>query len=135
MPLASVLAHTATPIRRSAGGTWIEGEFVPNADAQGTPFAAALFLPQPTGEQTATVTWGRRVTEPTLLYEPFDQAGGTVGLNAEDEVLVVAPEINEAQGKPADTSVLWQVVGDPQPFGRPGAPVVGLQATLRRVEG
>jgi hypothetical protein len=124
----------ATPLRTSAGGTWVEGEWVPNPEDVGTPFACALFLPQTTTEDVQQVNIGRRVTEPTLLYEPYDVLGGIVGLDPEDSVLVTAEEINVAQGKPADFSQRWQVVGDPQPFGRPGSPVVGLQATLRKVD-
>jgi hypothetical protein len=86
-------------------------------------------------DQSGTqVVMGRRIIQPTLLYEPFRADGSAVGLRAEDELDVTAPELNLAQGDPAGRAVRWQVVGAPQPLGRPGDDPVAVQATLRRVE-
>lgn len=134
MPLGSVLVHRAIPYRRTAGGTWVEGEFVPGAVTPGTAFACVLFLPQPGEQPGEATTRGRQVIEPTLLFEPYDVAGAIVGLDAEDELGIVAPELNRAQGVPEATEIRWLVVGDPQPFGRPGADVIGFQATLRKID-
>lgn len=133
MPLEDVCVHLGKPLKTGEGGTWIEGEFVPNAEAEGAPFPCVLFLPQSTTEETVTVPIGRRITEPTLLYLPEDDDGNPVALNAEDSVLINAPELWEAEGKLPDFWERYQVVGRPQPFGKPGEPVIGFQATLRLV--
>lgn len=134
MALRDVLRHTAVPYGKTETGAWVEGEFVPTDDTPRTAFRCALFLPVPGSESTTPpYPTGRRIVQPTLLYEPRDTAGGMVALSAEDELGVVAKELNVAQGRAATTEVRWQVLGDPQPFGRPGSPVVGFQATLQRV--
>lgn len=144
MAFGDVLVHVATPVvRRRSGaaedvwvegqrisGDWVEGS-LPSGDVAGTPFDCCLFLPMGTEQPTGR---GRQVTEPTLLFEPFDQSGAPFGLTAEHYLLIVAPELNAAEGLAADTAVRYTVQGRPQPFGRPGADVVGLQASLRRVD-
>lgn len=126
--------HTGIPLKRDAGGTWVEGEFIPDDEAQGTPFDCCLFLPTTTSEETVTVPFGRKITEPTLLYVPQDRSGGQVGFDPEDSVLVNAPELWLVEGKLVDFFERYQIVGRPQPFGKPGDDVIGFQATLRLVE-
>ena len=132
MPYLDVLVHRATPMRRVLDPItgWVEGERVDTL-TPGTPFDCCLFLPQGTEAGTGR---GRKVTEPTLLVAPEDDFGAPVALDPDDELHIVAPELNAARGLPADTSERWMVVGAPQPFGKPGEPIIGSQATLRRVD-
>lgn len=130
MPLGDVLIHEAVPVstKRKAGER-IEGEY-DYEPVLGTAFDAFLILPNAPREGPPTIMRGRReVTVPTLLYEPEDVVGGDVILKGEDDVDVTAEELAGILG--AET-VRWQVVGDPQPFVRPGE-LVGFQAQLRRV--
>lgn len=145
MPLEDVTVHRAWPLRQTqpdepGGGEWVEGEWVPDVapdaeDARGVGFDCCLFLPIGDEEEAATrVIYGRNVTRPTLLYLPEDDAGNAVALTHEEELLIVAPEINVTEGRAADAEVRWAVQGRPQPFGPPGEDVIGLQARLARVE-
>ena len=135
MPFFDVLVHRATPIVTRQGpapdvADWVEGDYGEPEEVPGAPFDCVLFLPQGSSSPEGR---GRRVREPTLLYA--DYADGTpVALPDESQVDVVAPELNRAEGRPEDAAVRWQVVGQPQPFGKPGFDVLGYQATLRRVE-
>ena len=131
-----ILVHRGkVPERPGEGGTWIEGEWVPNPPVPGPEFDCCLFLPEPGAEDVAPqVPLGRRIVQPTLLYAPYTISGAYVALKAEDELDVRAEEINRVEGRAEDAFVRWQVVGNPQPFGRPGDEPVGLQAALRRVE-
>lgn len=131
MPIDNAFNATGWPVRREEEGPWIDGE----RDAEetvGDPFDCGLFLP--TGEKPATPRGGRSVRRPTLIYEPEDRIGQTLALSHEDEVDVVAPEINLAEGRDEDEVVRWSVDGKPQPFGRPGDEPVGFQATLLKVD-
>jgi hypothetical protein len=137
VPFLDILLHRATPWSRRtetedelAESTWVEGEYV-TEKVDGTPFDCVLFLPQGVEEASPR---GRRVRTPTLLYGPEDDEGAEIGLLPEDEVVVVAPELNLVEGLAEDAGVRWLVVGHPQPFGKPGDPVIGFQATLRRIE-
>lgn len=130
MPFEDVLVHRAVPVRSVSGGEWVEGELVASRE-EGTPFDCCLFLPL--GTETGDGR-GRRVKEPTLLVSVEDDAGLPVALSGEDELLVTAPELNAGAGLPEGTAVRWMVVGDPQPFGKPGEDLIGLQATLRRID-
>lgn len=131
----TLLAHTATPVSypevQSSPAQWIEGEPGPTGvePVQGIPFPCVLFLPSP-GGSADTEYRPRVVRRPTLLYNPTRDDDSVVVVNAEDELLVEAPELAPWTG--ADV-VRWLAEGDPQPFGPPGL-VYGLMATLRRVE-
>lgn len=129
MPYLDVLVHTARVGRRIVGTEWVEGEYS-EVEEFGPPFDCCLFLPQGTESPEGR---GRRVREPTLLIGPDDQAGDPVAVEATDELLIVAPELNLAEGMAAETEVRWTVVGSGQPFGKPGNDVIGLQLTIRRV--
>ena len=107
----------------------MEGERIVSS-VEGDDFACVLFLPSP-GEADRR---GRQVKEPTLLYEPNYPDGSPVALVAEDRLRVTAPELNRAQGGDPDCAMLWQVVGSPQPAGKPGRVPKVMVATLRRVE-
>lgn len=131
MPFQDALQHRAVPVSRVSAGEWIEGERV-SEPVVGTPFDCVVFLPQ--GTEEGGSPRGRRIRQPTMLYDPEDDLGDMVSLRAEDEVLVTAPELNEAEGRAVDAQVRWLVVGDPQPMGKPGDDVIGFQATLRRIE-
>ena len=52
----------------------------------------------------------------------------------EDELLIVAPELNVAEGLPAETAVRYRIAGEAQPFGKPGNDIIGRQLTLVRVD-
>lgn len=131
MPFLDILVHRATPVAQVEQGEWVEGEFA-DEPVPGIPFDCCLFLP--IGQETTPGGRSRRVTEPTLLYAPENDLGAEVALSPEDELLVVAPEINVVEGRAEDAAVRWMVTGATQPFGKPGLAVIGLQATLRRVE-
>jgi hypothetical protein len=136
MSFSDVLKHRAVPYRRTESSTWVEGERVPNAeDADGgAEFRCMLFLPAPGSENTTPAYFSpKRIVQPTLLYWPKDVAGAPVALSAEDELGVISPELNVAQGRAEGAEVRWQVQGDPQAFGPPGRPVIGFLATLQRV--
>jgi hypothetical protein len=124
VPLATVLVHTGRPVVPEQTGPKVDGKAQVN-DEPGTPFDCVLFLPAPGGEEDR----GRRVVKrPTLLFGPFDRAGEPVTLAGKQKVLVTAPELT------GPDAVLWQVEGNVQAFGKPGRPIKGSQATLRRVE-
>lgn len=130
MALEDILVHRATPISEVRTGGWVEGEY-DEEPLPGTPFDCVLFLPLGTESSDGR---GRRVREPTLLYGLTDDSAAPVALNAEDELLIVAPELNVAEGRASAAEVRWMLVGAPQPLGKPGEDVLGFQATLRRVE-
>lgn len=140
---AHILVHVATPVsyvEGVAGDEWIEGEPGEGGPqpVEGVPFECVLFLPSPGGEE-ANPYKPRVVRRPTLLYNPdrniVDPSRGLVGdgsdieLSAEDELLILAPELI------AWTKLeraRWQLEGDSQPFGPPGK-VYGAMATLLQV--
>lgn len=124
MPFEDILVHTGRPVAPETTGPKVNGKATVE-DVQGTPFSCCLFLPAPGGEEDRG---GRRVKRPTLLVSPVDRSGEPVTVAAKLKLLVTAPELT------GPTAVLWQVEGDPQPFGKPGEPLIGSQATLRRVE-
>jgi hypothetical protein len=144
MPLEDVCVHTCTPLRitqQEESGEWIEGEWIitqpgVTEESRATPFDGCLFLPR--GEEATgggvAVILGREVLVPTLLYLPEDHDGDAVALDREDRVGVVAAELNEARGYALDFEEMYFVNGSPQPFGKPGEPVIGLQAILQKVE-
>lgn len=130
MPFEDVLVHTGIPLRRHEASGWVEGRYDAEPE-RGEAFDCVVFLP----EGSSTVAGRRRmVREPTMLYWPEDRTGEPVALVPEDEVLVIAPELNEAEGNDAELEVRWTVTGSPQPFGKPGDPIIGLMVTLRRVD-
>lgn len=136
MSFSDVLKHRAVPYRRTESDTYVEGERVPSAEdtAGGAQFRCVLFLPQPGSENSQPTYFSpKRIVQPTLLYWPRDLAGAEVALSAEDEVGVIAGELNVAEGRAVGAEVRWQVQGAPQPFGPPGRAVIGLQATLQRI--
>lgn len=140
---AHILVHTATPVsyvEGVEGDQWIEGEPGEGGPepVEGVPFECVLFLPSPGGEE-ANPYKPRVVRRPTLLYNPdrniLDATRGLIGdgsdieLSAEDELLILAPELvpwtKAARAR-------WQLEGDSQPFGPPGS-VFGAMATLLQV--
>jgi hypothetical protein len=124
MAYADVLVHTARPVREEETGPKVDGR--PSTEpVEGTPFDCCLFLPAPSAEAERQ---GRRVKRPQLLMATHDRAAQPVAVSAEFRLLVTAPEVTGAE------PVLWQVEGDPQPFGKPGEPLIGQLAILRRVE-
>lgn len=132
MPFEDVLVHRATPLLSTKGDpdTWVEGESADEQEVPGSPFDCCLFLPQGSedGEKR-----GRGVREPTLLFLPENDEGEPVALSREDQLDVVAPELNVVEGRAADAVVRWQVAGAAQPFGKPGEDVIGFQVTLRKI--
>lgn len=127
MPFPDILRHSGVRIREQKSGEWVEGSRdVGPVESQ--PFDCILFLPPPGGE---TNRRGRQVKRPTLMYEPIDVTGADFGLKKTDSVRLTAAE--EDPPVRALIEGVWEVDGDPQPFGPPGEVVVGLQATLKRV--
>jgi hypothetical protein len=125
VPVEDILVHRATPIREVEQGDWIEGER--DAEPQPLdPFPCCLFLPL--GQEQQQGGRSRKVTAPTLLYQPGPAANV---LTADDEVLVRAPEL--AAWTDGQAEVKWKVDGAPQPAGRPGEEPVVVQAKLVRV--
>jgi hypothetical protein len=133
--LRHILVHTATPVRfeeaDAGAATWVEGE---RGETGPEPvlrdaFPAVLFLPGGSEESDHPRT--KKITRPTLLYEPVNADTGqpVPELTAEDELMVEAPELAQWTG---EVEARWQVEGTPQPFGPPGR-VIGVQATLKQV--
>ena len=135
-----MLVHVATPVEYVEGdeaGEWIEGE--PGAEGptpeKGVAFSCVLFLP--IGTEDEGQPRRRKVTRPTILFEPEDVNGGAMDPpSADHELLIAAPELaasfEQAAGEPPGTG-RWQIEGTPQPFGPPGS-VLGYQATVTQVE-
>jgi hypothetical protein len=132
MPLEDVLVHTAWPWRTREAGEVVDGD-VDATEEPRTPFDCCLFLPQGT-EEGSSMRGGRQVRRPTLLVAAEDALGQPPALSHEDELDIVAEELNLAEGRPAETRIRWQVDGSPQPLGKPGEDVLGYQVTLVRVE-
>jgi hypothetical protein len=133
VPFPDILVYIATPLETAEEGTLVEGERDSSA-TEGVPFACCLFLPSGSETSPPAGSRVREVREPTLLYEPTRPDGSAVGLRKESRLRIGAGNLNEAEGRAEDASVEWQVVGSPQPFGPPYGEMVGLQATLRRIE-
>jgi hypothetical protein len=116
MPYADVLVHSAAPVALVEGtGAPVEGDR-DLVEQVGAAFPCCLFLPLP-GEENRR---GRQVSEPTILLP------GSVSVSRLERLRITAAEVT------GPNPVEWQVVGV-QPFGRPGSPLVGQQATLRLV--
>lgn len=132
MPLQDVLVHRATPMKRTLADpfSWADGER-PDAQVAGIPFDCLLLLPAGTEDNAGR---GRKVTAPTLFYGDGDDTGAPIALRAEDELLVVAPELNIAQGDPENLAVRWLVNGAPLVLARPGDDAIGAEVKLRRVD-
>jgi hypothetical protein len=130
--LEDVCVHRATRYELRESGAYVEGS-VDLAPVAVQSFACVLFLPQG-DEESGGSRGGRQVRRPTLLALPFDEDGAETVIPAKARLGVVAPELNVTEGRDADAELLWQVSGSAQPFGPPGETVVGLQATLVRVE-
>lgn len=96
--------------------TRVEGDYDAVPAVLGPKFPCCLFLPLP-GEENRR---GRSVVEPTVLLP------GTENVVRTQRLVITAPEVT------GPNPVEWQVLGV-QPFGPPGKPLVGKQATLRRV--
>lgn len=117
MPYPNVLVHSAVPVALVPGDDPpIEGDRDVVREL-GTPFPCCLFLDFP-GEENRR---GRQVREPLVLLP------GDVDVARTERLLITAPEVT------GPAPVEWQVQGV-QPFGKPGLPLVGKQATLRRIE-
>lgn len=136
--LRHVLVHVATPLVYADDATadWAEGEPGEAATpAEGPTFPCVLFLP--TGQEEANPYRPRKITRPTILFEPSrpddwdDEPGTAITVSADDELLIGAPELAAWAGS---DNARWQIDGAPQPFGPPGR-VIGVQATLKAVEG
>lgn len=136
MPYEDILVHRAIPLRTVTPDRdeedWVDGDYSPVPDTEGTPFDCCLFLPA--GQPQPAAPLGRQVRVPTLLCAAVDDEDKPPVLAPEDELDVIAEELNLQEGRAADARVRWQVEGTGQPFGRPGDDVIGAQVTLRRVE-
>lgn len=126
--------HVARVLRYPEGGVvFIEGEPGDGPEpAPGVPFACYLFLPL--GQEDAAPR-GRKITRPQVMFDPVEMAGGEAAPSADDELLILAPELvafyRSVDGEPGVGR--WQITGAPQPFGPPGVQVIGLLAELSAV--
>lgn len=137
--LRHVLVHAARRLRVEEdedAATWIEGE--PGEGPRAVPgpeFPVVLFLPL--GQEDSGQPRSRKVTRPTLLWEPVNADTGedVEPVSPDDELLIeasdLAPYFEQAAGEEPGIG-RWQVDGAPQPFGPPGA-VIGAQANLKAV--
>lgn len=123
MPLEDICVHRATVKRTERTGEKVEGEWE-EAAVDGQTFDCILFPPEPGPEQNLL---RRVILVPTLLHYAEDVAGAPLTLSKDEEVDVTVI------GIPAKWGGRWQVDGEPQPFGPPGAAPVGELATLKRV--
>lgn len=141
--LRHILVHSASAVQWEDGARpadasgWVEGE--PNEGAEaamGLPFPCVLFLPL--GSEDTDRPRSRKVSVPTLMWEPINADTGdpVEPLNGDDSLIVTAAELvssfEELAGYPG--AGLWQIDGNPQPFGPPGR-VIGYQARLKQVTG
>jgi hypothetical protein len=125
MPLGDVCVHTATPTSTSEIGPRIEGER-DQEPQEATPFDCFLMLPASREQDTPR---GRRtIRQPTILYEPEDQLGHAVLLEAENELMILAEELPGH-----DEPVRYQVDGDPEPLAAPGD-LIGFEARLKAIK-
>lgn len=124
MALEDICVHIGRPVAPESTGPKVDGK-ASTQDVPGTPFSCVLFMPSPGGEEDRG---GRRVSRPTLMFLPTDRAGQPMALTGKQKVLVTAAELTGPE------AVLWQVDGNVQPLGKPGDPIIGSQAYLKRVE-
>jgi hypothetical protein len=139
--LRHVLVHRARRLRVEEdddAAEWIEGE--PGDGPQAVPgpeFPVVLFLPF--GQEESGQPRTRKVTRPTLMWEPVNADTGEAvePVGSDDELLISAEELaawfEQVPGE-EDGVGRWQVDGQPQPFGPPGI-VIGVQANLKAVRG
>lgn len=129
MSLRSVLRHTAVPFSRVEFGELVEGQ--PQDDVlPGRAFPCVIFL----GETAEQNRRGREVRQTQMLYTGFYDDGSVVPLDRADHLLVTAPELNEALGRPAGAPLRFQVQGDPQPAGKPGRRIKVMLVNLKQVK-
>lgn len=108
----------------------MEGE--PSASmVAGDPFPCVVFL----GETTEQNRSGREVRQTQMLYSGFYADGSAVALDKADVLRVDAPELNEALGVDPGKFVRFEVMGDPQPAGKPGRRVKVMLVNLKQVKG
>lgn len=121
--------HAAVSMTYAEGpdeAEWIEGE--PGDGPETVPAAAfPCFLFLPLGQEEPGPR-SRKVSRPTVMWDPAEVTGDDP--TADDELVIEAPEYAPVTGAAA---ARWQVEGSPQPFGPPGGPLVGVQATLKQV--
>jgi hypothetical protein len=144
MPLGDITVHSARIVSTVQGDpdTWIEGE----PDEKRVLSASFdCFYMQGHGAATErTPVGGRKLEDPTIIYETERDDGTRVSLKNEDEV-IVDPEDDDdlwdvlggaGQTVPVNgeeiPGVLFQVEGDPAAYQPPGE-VLGYEATLKRV--
>lgn len=105
---------------------YIEGEPTSTKPTAGTPFDC-LFLVIRGGREQGVPKGTRTISQPVILFEPFDINGADFRLKASDKVLIRAEEHF------GDEAVLFQVDGPPTSMAKPGF-MVGYEATLKRVD-
>lgn len=125
MPLGSVTVHRAVQRRLQKTDEWVEGQRK-TEETGGIPFPVLLQLPTG-GSEEVSPRGRRKIKQPQILFEPFDEEGGELSISAEDELEITAPELT------GPDAVLWQVDGDPSPLAKPGF-LIGYLARLKRVE-
>lgn len=122
MPLPDVCVHPARVVEWRKTGQKIQGE----QEVQPVPgqsFMCFLILP---GAKPVENPWSRKVvTQPTILFTPFDVTGAPFELKRSVEVFITAPELT------GPDEVKWYVDGDPEPFAKPGLRI-GSQVGLRK---
>lgn len=121
------LDATMRVVSTEASGPVIDGER-DAAPVAGPEVRCALFVTTETEDDQPVPRANRRGT----ILVALD--GVPIALGHADEVAVVSPRLNAAEGRDADTAVLWRVDGRPLVLGAPGEPPFGLNATVLRVE-
>lgn len=132
MPLGDVCIHEAWPVvttnvvkDEDDEDLYIDGE--PDEEPTTGKLIECFFMEPGEKEQTSPVS-SKKITQPTFLCEEIHPDGTLIKLKAEDDILVLAPEIL------GDDPVLFQVDGGPTPLAPPGE-VIGYEVRLKRVRG
>lgn len=127
MPFADIMVHVGVVLEVQSSGGYAQGEPAEVEPVPKQTIDCFLQLPRGADEDEEAPRGRRKITRPTLMYEPFDILGGDFTLKAEDLIDITAPELT------GPDPVRWQVVGDAEPFARPGD-LIGSRSYLRRVE-
>lgn len=142
MPLADITVHSARIVSTVQGENWIEGE--PDEKRVVSASFDCYFMQGHGAATERNPVGGRKLEDPTIIYETERDDGSRISLKNEDEVIIDPEEDEdlwdvlggEGQTVPVNgeqiPGVLFQVEGDPGAYQPPGR-VIGYEATLKRV--
>lgn len=120
MSVRAIMHHQARPWVTRGGGAFVEGER-DETDVAG-PIFRCVFFPEGTREAGRR---GRILQQDQLMHVP-----GEATLNAEDKL-----ELIELPGLQARYLGMYEVDGEPQQLGKPGAKPRVILVLLKRVAG